>query len=120
MKTLGTIKEWLKHNPDAYLTNKNFLQKGVSIFNIQKLKKSQKFTYPISFRPDYCDTENMHADPMIYFGSSCPYIVKGFFNYTAGVVHWSSGSGSTFPLSKNMIKDSNWYEYDSTNYEKGE
>lgn len=119
MKLLGTIDEWLNLEPTAYLTNKNFVQKGVAFFSIKKHDKPYKCSYPVGHRPsEYDDTNNVHQTPFIYFGSSCPYMVSGFFTYSAGVVYYPSGSGSTFPLSKEMVEDPNWEKYDMEDYMK--
>lgn len=122
MRLLGTIYEWIEYNPDVFLTNRKFLQKGVSIHSFRKLDKPTRFTYPTklnSLQLQYSDTNDIHSTPLIYFGSCAPIMVKGIFDYSCGVIYWASGQGSTFPLSEEMLEDPNWEEYDISHYEKG-
>jgi hypothetical protein len=117
LKRYGSLEEWLQFNPKAFLTNKNFIkQKGVAFYNFRKEESPQKCTYPIGYRPDYEDTENMHVDPMIYFGPQAPYMVKGYFTWFSGVIFYPSGAGASFPISDNMAADSNWENYEIEDY----
>lgn len=120
MKYLGTIDEWAKFDTKTYVTNKKFVrQKGVAFYNITKHDTDQLITYPIGFRPyDNADSENIHVTPLIYFGNQCPYMVKGKFRYTCGVVFYPTGSGGTFPLSDEMLNDPNWEKYEIEDYYK--
>lgn len=118
MKVLGTIDEWLNLDPKAYLTNKNFVrQKGVAFHCIEKHSEPFMCSYPISSCPHaYDDTDNLHRTPFIYFGNQCPYIVKGSFTYSAGIVFYPSGAGASFPLSTEMVSDPNWERYEIEDY----
>ena len=122
MRLLGTIYEWIDYNPDAYLTNRKFLQKGVSIYNFKKLDKPEKFNYTCkgnSISLQYVDLNDYHSTPLIHFGPQAPYMVTGTFEYMCGVINWASASGGVYPLSKEMLEDCNWEEYDIDQYEKG-
>lgn len=108
MKTLGTIDEWIKHKPEAFITNRSFLQKGAAIHGFKRNKMLVESTYPSS-HPD--------GQPMIYFGNQCPYIQKGKFRYTASSIYWPAGCGGGVVLSDDQADDPNWFEYDCKDYE---
>lgn len=111
MRTLGTVDDWLKLKSEVYLTNRKYMQKGVTLYDLRKLDKPMTCTYPSS-QPD--------GDPMIYFGNQCPYMQKGEFNYTCQTLFYPCGSGGSMVLSDSMAEDPNWYEYNVEDYLKGE
>ena len=111
MKLLGTIDEWIEHNPKACLTNKKFLQQGVMVYDFKKSKNPQQWTYPTRRAGG--------KDPMIYFGNCCPYIETGYFYYSCGVEYMFSAQGCSYPLSDEMANDPNWEEYGYDHYLKG-
>lgn len=108
MKVLGTLKEWLEKDPTAWLTNKKFLQKDVFITGFYFQEKTLECEYP-SATPDF-------GDPVIYFGNSCFYMLKGKFNWFAMATYYPSCSGGSCLLSNAQAEDPNWEEFDWKKY----
>lgn len=99
MKTLGTLKEWIDKDPEAYLSHPD-LQDGVLVFNAKYHPKGIPCTY-MSHHPN--------DDPMVpYFGSQCPYVVKGTVRFRAHVIHTSFGSGVYTALPDELALDDRW------------
>lgn len=107
MRTLGTIDEHLKLNPDAQLTNRNFLQQGVFVHCIKKHPKGIKAT-----KVTFARAEDRSV-VMIYFGSACPYIDDGVFPYSCSAVCEFGGCGYSTVLTQRMADDPNWEIYKS-------
>jgi hypothetical protein len=113
VRLLGTIKEWIEHDPSVFLVNKKFLQEGAAIHNFYKLDKPEKFYYPTkgnSISLQYTDTKNYHSTPLIFFGGSAAYMATGEFEYVCNAIYWPSGSGTSYPISEEMLNDPNWEE----------
>ena len=101
MKTIGTLKEWLVHKPDAILAHPD-LQMSVEVTNFKFHAKGEKCTY-YSHHPD--------GEPMTpWFGAQCPYEVNGKVFWTALFVYTFAGCGSTYPISKRLAEDNRWEE----------
>jgi len=112
MKLLGTIDEWLKHKPKAWLRNDEILRlKGMAIFNITKHPELIECTYPSG---RYWDG----AEPLLYVGAAtmCPYMLKGKFSYTCGLTNYEFGAAGSAVLSDNQANNPNWYEWTMDDY----
>jgi hypothetical protein len=104
MRLLGTIDEWIKHDPNAILKNDKFLQDGVGIESFKK--------HDAPFKANYASRTPDEGQPVIHYGASCFYRNDGVFNYSCfSTSIW--GSGGSQVLSDKQANDPNWYKIDS-------
>jgi hypothetical protein len=97
MKTIGTLMEWHKKDPDQWVAN-DHMQKGVAIRLSEYVPEGRMTKYE-SGRAD--------GQPWIYFGSKCPYIVDDLVYW---FVAWAYGvGGGLTAMSNELANDPNWY-----------
>lgn len=111
MKLLGTILEWMDMRPDVMLRNDTFMSaKGMVISSVRKCLPVQ-VTYPAVRADD--------PEPWLYCGPglTCPYMVKGTFEWMCALSNWEYGSACAAVLSERMVNDPNWYEWTLEMYE---
>lgn len=105
--TVGTLEEWLIHDPDAMLINRKlvYMSNGCYITNLTKKENPIQVVYYSIYQPDdYSD----YSDPYFLCGSGCPYVIRAKHKLFADV-HTIYGSGTfTYPISQNQWNDNNW------------
>lgn len=108
MRIFGTIDEWIKHNPNAILTNAKFMDtKKYSIEFFKKLEKPQKFTHlTFAYNGSYGNGIPFHQT---FNGNG--YLDNREVNYTCMLVT-CAGSGSFIGLTDETAEDPNWTEVD--------
>lgn len=102
MKLVGTIQEWIHHNPNAVLTHPK-LQEGIEVSQFEYHDHGFEMTYVSN-----------HGDgpPMIpRMGSQMPYMVRGKVKYTAMFFFLVGGCVHAIP--EDLAEDAMWYEIDS-------
>lgn len=98
MKTVGTLLEWYKKDPQQWVANDR-LQKGVAIKLAEYIPEGRMCTY-----------ESGRADgpPWIYFGNKCPYMTTDLVKFFVAF-GYCTGGGMT-AMSDDLANDPNWYD----------